>query len=445
MQLLWWWVALWGVAGMGARATVVNAALFDGVTNGHMGRVKTALAAGANANGSPEQPCTPIMAATGRDDVDMINILIEHGGDADRPAVRELPCTGLNVTIMPGERALHIAVVRGNTNTIRFLLKRAHADPNAAGERGWTPLLMAAATLHNSVAVVRLLLEAGADPALADEDGYTPLHVVAQHNFINLVDMLYTASPTVLNCYTHHGETPLFMACSRGHEGMASRLLSLGAMQSMPPDHRNMLPLATAAIIGFEGVVRVLINKGMRAVGGTETLHFAIFGAIQHRQTKILQLLLAADGSEKRSHWANIKVDGKRLLHHAAGYYWCPAAVNILLAAGADEAALDSMGRIPRDTIGVDVGKEQPMMNGGNEVAIRRMLEHGPAYRARSWAWPAEETGDALVSSPQASPKAPVNVRIFRSKSDRKFFVRLVTSRQQVRVEVGIFYLCQES
>lgn len=418
---------------MGSRTNKANEVLFDAVSKGNMGRAKTALAAGANANGGPEQPCTPIMAATGRDDVDLIKILIKHGGDPDRPAARELPCTGLTVSIMPGERALHMAVLRGNTKIVRSLLQ-AHADPNSAGKRGWTPLLMAAASLHiNYVPVVRLLLKAGGDPALADENGYTPLHVVAQHNILDLVDMLYTASPAALNCYTYNGETPLFMACSRGHVDMTSRLLSLGAMQPMPPDHRNMLPLATAAIIGLEGVVRVLIKKGMPAVGGTETLHFAIFGAVQQRQTKILQLLLAADGAEKRSHWANIKVDGKRLLHHAAGCYWCPAAVSVLLAAGADEAALDSMGRIPRDTIGVDVGKEQPTMDRGKEVAIRRMLAHGPAYRARSWAWPAKEASDTIASSPQAASKAPVHVRIFRStKGDTKLlFVRLVTTRSR--------------
>ena len=420
-----------------SRAVIINAALLDGVVNGSMGRVKTALAAGANANGSADLPCTPIMAATGRDDVDMIKVLIEHGADPDRPTDRELPCTGFNISIMPGERALHIAVVRGNINTVRFLLKRAHADPNLAGKRGWTPLFMATACLDKYVGVARLLLEAGADPTLTDESGYTPLHVVAQHNIIELVDMLYKKAPAALNCYTINGETPLFMACSRGHVGMTSRLLKLGAMQSMPPDHRNMLPLATAAIIGFEGVVRVLIKEGMQAVGGTATLHFAIFGALQNRKTKILRLLLAAHGEEKRSHWANIKVDGMHLLHHAAGYYCCPAVVNILLAAGADETALDSKGRLPRETIGVDFGKKGPRMGREKGVAILRMLEHGPAYRARSWAWPTEgedgggrgDGGYVGFSSPTAALKLP-SVRTFRPKIDGKFFLSHFVSRQ---------------
>ena len=72
-------------------------------------------------------------------------------------------------------------------------------------------------------------------------------------------------------------------------------------------------------------------------------------------------------------------------------------------------------------------------MDRGKEVAIRRMLRQGPAYRARSWAWPAEEAdcggcagGGAVVSSPPAAPKAPVSARVLRPKSDRRFFVTLV-------------------
>ena len=73
-------------------------------------------------------------------------------------------------------------------------------------------------------------------------------------------------------------------------------------------------------------------------------------------------------------------------------------------------------------------------MSRGDEIAVRRMLKQGPAYRVRSWAWPAEEAGGgacgdecaAGVSSPAAASKAPVSVRIFRPKNDRKFSVGLV-------------------
>lgn len=60
-----------------------------------------------------------------------------------------------------------------------------------------------------------------------------------------------------------------------------------------------------------------------------------------------------AGGEEAQIHWASVELNGKSLLHHAARYC-CPASVSVLLAEGADEAKLDSEGRVPRDIIGVD-------------------------------------------------------------------------------------------
>ncbi|CAM9188092.1 unnamed protein product, partial [Laminaria digitata] len=58
----------------------------------------------------------------------------------------------------------------------------------------------------------------------------------------------------------------------------------------------------------------------------------------------------------------------------------------------------------------------------GNELAVSRMLQRGPAYRARSWAWPSDEqTGGSgtgggdlaaaaagVLSSPPAGKTPPV-------------------------------------
>ena len=200
----------------------------------------------------------------------------------------------------------------------------------------------------------------------------------------DLVDILYTGAPDTLSRYTSDGRTPLFVSCIDGHASMASRLLSLGAMQWMRPHAPDTSPLVVAAAKGFEGVVRVLIKEGMPAVGVT-TLPFAVFSAVETGHAKVLQLVLAADRRARRSHWANITLDGNRPLHLGASLC-CPAAVNVLLAAGADEAVRDSQGRIPRDVIGVDSGIEGVQTFREKEIAVRRMLEQGPAYRARSWA-----------------------------------------------------------
>ena len=111
----------------------------------------------------------------------------------------------------------------------------------------------------------------------------------------------------------------------------------------------------------------------------------------------------------------------------------CPATVSVLLEAGTVSTLPDSEGRIPRDVIGMDLDLGgQVQRDRGEEVAVRRILERAPAYRARSWVWPTEEAsgdsyggGGAILSSAPV-PKAPVCGGIFRPKSDRKFFVKLV-------------------
>ena len=331
-----------------------------------------------------------------------------------------MPCAKSAIgTIAPGERALHLAARGGYVEIVRLLLKRSRADPNATDNGGLTPLLVTCGSQYECVEVVGLLLEAGADPALADKDGCVPLHLAALNDDLDLVDMLHTIAPAALNRYASNGQTPLFVACHEGHESMVSKLLSLGAMQRSPLEDSTTCPLAVAVFKGFVGVVRVLINEGgIQAVGGEEALTEAVGVAVQHRHARILRLLLAVDGYERRAWWANIQFDGRPLLHHASGFCH-PAEVSVLLEAGADEAARDPKGNTPGDIAGIDVGWEKGIRrNRGSGVAIHQMLQRGPAYRARSWAWPSDEEADAggsgdgdtaadaaVLSSPLAVPK----------------------------------------
>ncbi|CAM9568856.1 unnamed protein product, partial [Laminaria digitata] len=174
---------------------------------------------------------------------------------------------------------------------------------------------------------------------------------------------------------------------------MLSKLLSLGAIDPpMPLDEEILSPLLVAVYRGFVGVVRILLGEaGFRAIGGRRALPDALYNAVRFCRARMLRLLLAAEGEEKRSELANTNICDKhyRRLLHVGARFCCPAAVSILLEAGADEETLDSDGRIP-----LDGGAP---MDRGKGVAIRRMLQRGPAYRARSWAWPsdAEEADDA--------------------------------------------------
>ncbi|CAM9953176.1 unnamed protein product [Laminaria digitata] len=423
--------------------------LFWGVFRGDFDGVKAALEAGANVDGPPELASTSIVSATIADNAGMVEFLLEQGADPDRPVTQEVkyPKSKIDTTIL-GERALHIAARTGNVEIVRVLLARDRADSNAIDSRGYTVLMATCESAHVCAEVMWLLLEAGADPTLAAEDGFIPLHIAALKEDMDLLDMLCSRAPATLNRRTTaDGATPLFMACGKGNERMVSKLLSLGAMQPMTPRASDTCPLMVAVIKGFVGVVRVLINEGgVRAVGGEIAFAEALQRAVEARPLGMLRLMLGVDGEERRSEWANTYHKGTHLLHVGADRCH-PAVVSILLKAGADEAARDREGRFARDMIGRvrrqdELQMNRAQMDQGNVTAIRRMLQRGPAYRARSWAWPSEEEGNAdgsgdgdtavaaaVLSSPPAVYIPPVlGVRIFRpkEKSSSKFFVRTI-------------------
>ncbi|CAN0041563.1 unnamed protein product, partial [Laminaria digitata] len=357
--------------------------LLQGVVEGKLDAVTAAVEAGANVNGPPRENIPPIARATVLDHVDIVDFLLEQGADPDNPSSASITARS------PGGRTLHFAASTGKAEIVRLLLKRS--DVNATDNAGYTPLMATCQSDHAHVEVVRLLLDAGADPTLAGKDGRNPLHLAARSDHMDLVDMLHSKAPATLNRCDAEDLTPLYMACHRGHESMVSKLLSLGAMHRMSRDDSLACPLAIAVAKGFVGVVRALITeRGMRAVGGEVALVHALIMAVCFRQARLLPLLLTVGGEESRSTWANAGSEDEVLLKFGASHCY-PAAVSILLEAGADETERDSEGRTPLDVIGVDLRREGVQMDRGKEVAVRRMLQRGPAYRARSWAWPSDD------------------------------------------------------
>ncbi|WP_224240345.1 ankyrin repeat domain-containing protein [Hyalangium gracile] len=74
--------------------------------------------------------------------------------------------------------SLFDAVMAGDVARVEELLA-AGEDPNPLGERGRTPLMVAAERGHEEV--VRVLLDGGAEPMLTDDAGETALLMAAAH------------------------------------------------------------------------------------------------------------------------------------------------------------------------------------------------------------------------------------------------------------------------
>lgn len=95
------------------------------------------------------------------------------------------------------------------------------------------------------------------------------------------------------------------------------------------------------------------------------------------------------------------KFDWYPILHVAAKCCSIPA-VHVLLGAGADTDNADTNGTLAIDQIGPLLPDDN--RNGSTEEAVRRMLQKGPAFRARSWAWPG--TTDITLGGPSKAPSS---------------------------------------
>ena len=178
------------------------------------------LEKGADPNAPTANGQTPLINASGRGDVDAMRLLIDAkanvnaksgtGGDALMAAANSRNPRAVALLLDLGadpkaatkknESALHNAATAGVTESVQLLLAKG-ANPNLADDRGYTPLMYAAASEAMNAASVKLLLDRGADPNCAGE-----------------------------------GETPRSLAAKRGHTAVA-KLLGVSAADAKASSH----------------------------------------------------------------------------------------------------------------------------------------------------------------------------------------------------------------
>jgi len=163
-----------------ARDLAGRTPLHVAVFAGQPAAVRALLAGRADPNALERQRYDAITIAAVQNDVDMLKLLLERGGN---PRAVTSPYEGT---------ALIAAAHLGHAEVVRTLIA-AKAPLDHVNNLGWTALLEAVILGDggaNHTEIVRALAAAGADVNLADRQGATPLAHARRRGFAEMVRIL---------------------------------------------------------------------------------------------------------------------------------------------------------------------------------------------------------------------------------------------------------------
>lgn len=404
------------------------------IEDNDIGGVETMLRSGAPIDGLPSG-IPPLILASARGFFSLVKFLVARGANVDIQSTQVGPC-------QKGDRPLYVASFFTRIEIMRYLMDKG-ADAKMLRDDGRTPLHAACCgegEPRNLVRAVRLLLGAGADPAAACfTHGYTPFHAAAYGGKVEVMRELVSRFPELKNVQDMDGKTPLCVSASEGHAAVVEYLMGVGACKVMDSASEYSTLLALATLRGHEEVVRLLLGAVTIEPPGPGEKNVTCLAqscAVLFKRPRILEVLLDA-GAQSDNPEFYFWDAGMSMLHAAAGFGDALCS-HVLLARGAREDRVDVSGKLPHEVIGkIDkasytvefkhggvygLDRLRIAVSPGGELALRRMLARGPAYRANSWGWPSApgeaDARDGPARPRRARPSAsttPPRVRFFGS------------------------------
>ena len=286
-----------------------------------------------------------------------------------------------------GESPLYLACRSGKTELVKLFLSHG-ANPNI-GTIDTNPLHAACRDDHCDS--VKLLLEYNADVTVSDSTRKTALHRALESGtyysrnsdkIAVMVQLLLSRGANV-NAVSEDGETPLYLACSKGYESVAKNLIEFGA--KVDGNSGKKLPLTAACRNKHVSMVQLLLANGANPNAQEEDTHslsLPLLIAADDDKSELVELLLKHDAKVEA-----VDKNGNTALHRAVDHYRPEATssqyskkvtfsgsaksvVDILLENKADVNIVNSSGETPlykATSRGLlDVVKKMLQMYGGN-------------------------------------------------------------------------------
>jgi ankyrin repeat protein len=212
---------------------------------------------------------TAVMIAASRNYYNIMQLLIENGGDA-------------HSTNNAGVTALMIAAAAGRTIHISSLIKLG-VDLEAKDHQGKTALLYAAG--RKGSATLDALLTHGANPAAVDNKGNTAMIYAASANSVGSLSYL-AEYDQYYDSTNKQGQSPLMIASSRGNLESVKALIEGGASVDQK-SNAGETSLMLAVYNKHIEVVRELLSAGADRNLASKAGHTAVSLAKTYGDTKM--------------------------------------------------------------------------------------------------------------------------------------------------------------
>lgn len=269
----------------------------------------------------------------------------------------------------------------------------------AAAERGKPTKSLHEAARNGDIAQVQSHFLRGANIDEIDEDGFTPLHLAASGGHKGVAEMLIASGANVNANSRQDRSTPLHNAVGKGHKDVVQLLIDKGANVNAK-DNKQRTPLRLAAEGNHRDMADLLIAKGAdinaKQDYGRTLLHNAAYAG--HKDVTELLIEKGTDINAKDSF-------GQIPLHLAARYGHANVA-ELLIAKGADINVKDRLGLTPLHSAalgghsnvaqhiiakGADVNAKQigditPLhlaARGGHKAMVELLLDKGAGVNAK--------------------------------------------------------------
>ncbi|CAM9728129.1 unnamed protein product [Scytosiphon promiscuus] len=261
---------------------------------------------------------------------------------------------------------LHLAVGDGRVAAAKVLMM-AGADVNRLDAKNYGPLHLAIMQGHAGLADDLLLK--GADPSLTCRDGVCPIHLAAGSGQDSIVRSLLHKGVDV-NARTIEGMTALFMAVVEERISTVKLLLTWGAGWATPDT--TTTPLHWASRKDAREILEALLDAGADVEEKNAKGHSPLYVTVWYRSHETMLALL------KRRANVNAKTKRNTTPLHAACLANDPHTADILLRWGADETAVDSLGRTPTSRMPSKIDKTEL----ADLEYLSELLEFAPQDRA---------------------------------------------------------------